>query len=308
MTSGLITTQFGEFERPADRRPDWFWDNVPESAELTVLRMTLDQSVVAGSLKDKRGRRGVGVWEVASGRFRWGRDWADAVRFAESSPMAVAFDDDRIGRYSWPEMTLVDEVGLVGYPPAETLALSPSERFAVVWQRHQGDAGCEVFALDGPIRRVAGGTSGDAWSMPAFSPSENLLACSTGSGDPWWTPDPEEWAEQWDEWLDVYYDECYIPSVGGRVRFGRLIIHDLQTGVGQQHTLEFDLPVGWRPELKNDRYDYWVYGASGIEFLTDDRIRLRLPDDSTADLQLPLPDVVLLPTPEAAEEREDEDE
>lgn len=63
----------GEFQRPLG----WFWDAVASPAEATILRLDPAQSVVAVEVRGPRGRRGVGVWDLASGRAVWAHDWAE---------------------------------------------------------------------------------------------------------------------------------------------------------------------------------------------------------------------------------------
>src|SRR5438874_8129853 len=95
----------GEFERPSG----WFWNAVPAPTEATVLRLDPGFGVAALRVCGPRGRCGVGVWELGTGRARWAHDWADNVRILASGSV-LACGKQGLGRYSWPDMTLVDQV------------------------------------------------------------------------------------------------------------------------------------------------------------------------------------------------------
>ena len=87
----------------------------------------------------------------------------------------------------------------------------------------------------------------------------------------------------------------YGSLTGGIATFGSLVLHDLAEDVTSTHLLQFDLPPGWVPD---DPWDSrWEYGANAIEFPADDLLRLLLPGGHWAQLRLPLPEAVLLPTP-----------
>ena len=267
----------GEFERPSG----WFWNAVPAPTEATVLRLDPGFGVAALRVCGPRGRCGVGVWELGTGRARWAHDWADNVRILASGSV-LACGKQRLGRYSWPEMTLVDEVRAHEY--ADGLVVSPSERLIVTWLNDgQGANGYEVFALDGEIM-----TLGPMCCWPVFSPAERWLACSPGTGGTWWTPTEEDWPAD-------FAEEAEIPSPGGVVTFARLILHDIERNMVSRHRLQFNLEPGWVPaDVWNDR---WRYGAIGLRFQTEDQIEVVLPDGCAAWLRLPLPETVLLPTP-----------
>src|SRR5438067_496337 len=175
----------GEFERPSG----WFWTAVPSPVEVTVLRLDATPGVAALRVCGPGGRCGVGVWELASGRLRWAHDWADNVRILGSGSV-LACGNRRLGRYSWPDMTIMDEVQ--AHECAEGLVVSPSERLVVTWLNDgQGANGYEVFALDVPLRRLDVGeimTLDPMYCWPVFSPAERWLACSPGTGGTRWTP------------------------------------------------------------------------------------------------------------------------
>jgi hypothetical protein len=275
----------GAFERP----PGWFWKGVRSPVEPVILRLDPVHGVAAIRVPGPRHRSGVGVWELAGGRLLWAHDWADNVRLLASGDV-LACADRRLARHSWPDMTRLDEVAAHEY--AEELVVSPSQRLVVTWLNDgQGANGYEVFALDGGLRRLGVGeimTLDPMYCAPAFSPSERLLACSTGADDAWWSP-PEE------DWPDDYAEEAEIPSPGGVTTFGSLLVHDLDRDTVSRHRLQFDLEPGWVPA---DVWDSrWRYGAIGLEFLAEDRLRLVLADGTAVPLRLPLPEAVLLPTP-----------
>src|SRR4051812_42238221 len=92
----------GEFERPSG----WFWTAVPSPTEATVLRLYPAPGVAALRVYGPGGRCGVGVWDLGSGRVRWAHDRADNVRILASGSV-LACGNRRLGRYSWPDMTVV---------------------------------------------------------------------------------------------------------------------------------------------------------------------------------------------------------
>jgi hypothetical protein len=229
----------------------------------------------------------VGVWEVSGGRQVWWHDWADEVALLADT--VVACVDDRLVRYSWPDFTEVDS--LPAPDMAETLIVSPSSELLVVYQNDgQGENGYSVFSLDGPLRQVSdhiGLSTDPMYAMPTFSPSSRLIVAAPGN-EQFWVPPFEDWSEEYEE-------EAEIPSQGGLTSFGTLLVHSLPDDVVTHHDLQFDLPVGWVPE---DCWDArWDYGPIGLSFVGEDLLRVQLPDGTWVDLALPLPSMVLLPTP-----------
>jgi hypothetical protein len=75
------------------------------------------------------------------------------------------------------------------------------------------------------------------------------------------------------------------------------VLHDIERDMASVHLLQFDLEAGWVPE---DRWTTVGVRAIGLEFRTDDQVRLVVPDGTTVDLPLPLPSAVILPTPAPA--------
>jgi hypothetical protein len=275
----------GEFERPSG----WFWNGVSSPVEATILGLDPAYGVAAVRVSGPRGRCGVGVWRLGSGRVLWAHDWADNVRIL-ASDVVLACVNGRLSRHSWPQMTKIDEVDAHRY--VEQLVVSPSQRLVVTALNDgQGANGYELFGLDGALRRLNVGevmTLNPMYCPPVFSPAERLVACSPGMGGSWWTP-----AEA--DWPDDFAEEAEIPSLGGVVTFAWLLVHDIERNVVSRHRLQFDLQPGWVP---TDVWDSrWEYGAVGLEFVTEDHIQLVLPDGTAVQLRLPLPEAVLLPTP-----------
>ena len=59
------------------------------------------------------------------------------------------------------------------------------------------------------------------YCQPVFSPSERLVPCSPGTGEIWWTPPEEDWPD------DFTLRKPRLPSLGGVVTFGWLLVHDI---------------------------------------------------------------------------------
>jgi hypothetical protein len=222
------------------------------------------------------------------GRVLWSNDWADGVALLRDT--LVACVKDRLVRYSWPELAVIDEAAAPEL--AENLIPSPSGRLLVVHQNDgQGMNGYQVFSLDGPLRRVSdhiGLNEEPMYAMPVFSASERFVASAPGNNVFWVPP--------YDDWPQEYGEEAEIPSNGGLTKFADLLVHDLRADVVTRHELQFDLAAGWVPE---DCFDgRWTYGPIDLDFPADDRLRVRLPDGAWVDVSVPLPDKVLLPIPD----------
>jgi hypothetical protein len=176
---------------------------------------------------------------------------------------------------------------------AESLVVSPSERFVAAFLNDgQGMNGFELFSLDGPIRRISGPmmTRAGMYCLPVFSPSECLLACSPGEGGWWWFKE-----ERWPEAME---NEDDLASPGELATFGSLVLHTIERNTTTIHPLQIDLPSGWIPADPWD--ERWDYGLIGLEFVTDDSLHVLLPDDTSVDLSLPLPEAVRLPIPKTS--------
>lgn len=198
----------------------------------------------------------------------------------------------RLIRCSYPDLVVQDELAYgLSQAGIDAVVVSPSERLALTHLNSgAGEHGYELFGLDGPIRRLGLGalfTLAPMYAPPVFSPAEHLVACSPGAGS-WWVPPPADWPDEFD-------DEAAIPSRGGPAEFGSIVLHDLAADAITRHSLRFELEPGWVPTDPED--PRWHYGATGIAFLTDDVLRIRLPDDTDVDLPLPLPALIPLPTP-----------
>ncbi|SMD18906.1 hypothetical protein [Kibdelosporangium aridum] len=278
----MQTISLDGLEHPAERR--WEHRGLPYPAEAEVLRR--NGNIVAAA-PVTNGPRGVGVWDLDNGKLRFWDAWGDTVRFLESGMLVVV--DGKISLLSWPDLATLESVDAPYM--AETFVVSPSEKTLVVHQNDgQGMNGYEVFSL-GPLTKQSdhiGLCEDPMYSMPVFSPSERYVACSPG-GDYFWVPDEADWPQDWDK------DEAEIPSTGGQIRFGDLLVHDLATDTVARSRLRFELEPGWVPQ---DCWDSrWHYGAIDLEFVADEHIKLRLPDGTWVELALPLPDTVVLPTP-----------
>ena len=202
-----------------------------------------------------------------------------------SGPALVVSEPDRrrLVRYRWPSMEVLDELAWRPSPcgcAVEGLVVSPSERLLVAWTNTgQGENGYEVYALDGPLRRLSHldrdaepCTLRSMYCWPRLSPDERLVVCSPGTNEPWWVPPEEDWPDDWDH----YGSEWAIPSRGGRTMFATLVVHEIASDVATTHRLLFDLEAGWVPDDPED--PRWVYGAIDLAFTGDDAIRLQLPD------------------------------
>lgn len=272
-------------ELPRERR--WEHRNDRYPTEAIVLRQTGD--IVAASPNERRRPRGVGVWDLSTGRLLWWSVWGDYVRFLASGMIACV--DWRIVRYRWPDLTELDSTEAPDQ--AEEFVVAPSERMLVVYQNSgQGENGYQVFSLDEgfpSISRKPGLSTPPMYVPPVFSPSERQILCAPGTDGCFWVPDEEHWPADWDG------EEVEIPSIGGPAKFGDVLVHDLETDVITRHELRYELDPGWVPEDCED--GRWNYGPIGLEFPAEDRIRLRQPDSTWIELTLPLPRTVLLPTP-----------
>jgi hypothetical protein len=281
------------------------WPNTPQ--------VSADGTRIIVAVTDRDGHWGVGLWnlnEPDRGRLVCWYDRASAVCLLPSQrALLVVFDplarrDEpvaRLVRYSWPDLVVVDEAEAPLY--TEAMVVSASERALVSWWSDgNGCTGYEVFALDGPLRQLGSDDPGHpdlSWPgmycRPVFSPSERLVVCCPGI-DFWWVPeDEDDWPATSFEAGGRIRDEAAIPSLGGRTTFATLVVHDLEQDSVTEHALQFDLVPGWVPDDGWD--DRWNHGAIGLAFVTEDRVRVVLPDGVAVELTLPLPRDVLLPTP-----------
>ncbi len=230
----------------------------------------------------------------------WDQRWADAFQLRSGTEVLVAMMEPdtvqgiegipyRVQRLAFPSREIVCDC-VFGLPQrgVEELVVSPSERLAVAFLNSgDGKCGYEVFAIDGTIRRLGIGqpfTLPEMLSPPAFSPDERLLVSATASGDRAWWADPKDKKRN-----------ARTPAAGGHVTFGLVVVHDLEKNLVTRHRLELDLPAGWMPS--DHRAERWV-GPEGVEFVDEQCIEIGMPDGSDVELQLPLPDAVLLPLPD----------
>jgi hypothetical protein len=317
--SGMVAFSFadavapGLFEVPPDSPPARPWTRPEELAwgpgtRAGRLSVAADGGAVAAQFRRHRAagyhKGAVGVWETGSGRLLW---WQEDNAVLHPSRPQVLVEATRMGshpaggiahrlvRYAWPEMRVLDDL-VYGLPESgvDDLVVSPSGRLLLTYLNSgQGQNGYELFDLDGPLRRLGVGeifTLGPMACPPVFSPSERLVACSPGPRGTFWTPGEEDWPDD-----DGSLEELEIPSTGGIATFGSLVLHDIVENVVSTHLLQFDLPPGWVPDDPQD--SRWEYGANAVEFPAGDLVRLLLPDGQRAELHLPLPAAVLLPTP-----------
>ena len=128
----------------------------------------------------------------------------------------------------------------------------------------------------------------DATSL-AVSASQKVVVVGQSDelagGGYFWVPEDEE--------NDDWFGDVEIPSIGGRVRFGDLVIHDLADDTVTVRELLVDLPEGWRPAACDD--PQWTRGASELRFESAERLRLRLPDGVWVDVTVQGPDSIVLP-------------
>jgi hypothetical protein len=96
-------------------------------------------------------------------------------------------------------------------------------------------------------------------------------------------------------WADRKGSDWSTPAAGGKVTFGFIVIHDIEKNRLSRHSLEFELEPGWIPSEPRD--SRWI-GPEGVEFVADGRIEIGLPDGSDVELELPLAESVVLPTPD----------
>jgi hypothetical protein len=294
----------GEFELP-----ELPWYERRASRECPSVRAAWVRTSADGGTIAAQAWHGVGVWQRADGRLGWWRHPAAGHPLRSGETLLVSeYHHHRLVRYAWPQMRVLDEVA---YPRAawqhggevEELIMSPSQRLVVGWFTDgQGSSGYQVFSLEGPLRALSHrGPDADPCTLepmhagPVVSPQERLVVCAPGSrsgGWLWWQPEGEEWPVDWAE------DDALVPSRGGVATFSELVVHDIARDTATTHLLQVDLEPGWVPD---DPWDpRWRYGASGLEFLAEDRLRIRLPDDTPVELRLPLPAAVRLPTPARA--------
>jgi hypothetical protein len=280
------------------------WDG-PGRAGIRHVQADRDRRVVAelADFHGGRGRRtrGVGVWHLDGtsgepGRLLWWAEAEAACLLPSGDALLVLEYGVRVVRYAWPELTELDEVRVHEY--AEDIVVSPSERRFLTWLNDgQGANGYEVYGLAGKLSDLEVGedmTIDTMFGAPVFSPSDRLVACTHGQArdfGAWWSPDDEDE----DAWPDDVEDELAVPGPGGVTTVGWLVIHDIEDDIVSRHELRFDLAPGWLPDHVED--GRWVDALVEPAFPADDRLRLTLADGNALELQLPLPDEVLLPTP-----------
>ncbi len=162
----------------------------------------------------------------------------------------------------------------------EEIAASGSGSWLVTQRNSgQGEWGYDVFRSS-PLARVAGIAEepGYMLDLPKFSEDESFLLGAAGQGflGSWWskTGDPEE------------------PAHGGAVSMGFLFLHRFPTHKVTRHELRVVLPKGWLPK---DPWDGW-YGPREIS-VTGKKIRLVPSWGIPVEIALPLPKIIVLPTP-----------
>jgi hypothetical protein len=230
-------------------------------------------------------RGGWAVWEPESGKLVHVLEPAcvDFHWLQESEQALVLYETalSRIVRLSVPDFQPVEELAFeLPYESIHELVVSPSERYVVAYLNSgAGECGFELFRLEGGIQRTGIAelfTLAIMSVAPRFSPNERLIAfLEADEGARWFDEDAEE-----------------LRKAGGAQPWQVLHLIEVETGEGTRHAMRLDLAPGWDPD--SDELTHWEY-SDGVEFVSDDTIRVYLPRaPRSADLRLPLPEVVLL--------------
>ena len=144
----------------------------------------------------------------------------------------------------------------------------------------QGEWGYDVFRTS-PLAREAGVTTerGYILDLPVFSHDESFLVGAAGEG----------FLGGW--WADADQDPDEPPRPGVK-SLGFLFVHRLPKHRVTRHALRVKLPKGWAPE---DPWTQW-YGPREVA-VRDDRVRMMPSWGVPVEAKLPLPRVIVLPTP-----------
>jgi hypothetical protein len=147
----------------------------------------------------------------------------------------------------------------------------------------QGEWGYDVFRT-APLSREAGVTTerGYILDLPAFAPDESFLVGAAG----------EKFLGGW--WADPDQDPDEPPRPGPK-SLGFLFVHRLPKHRVTRHELRVKVPKGWAPE---DPWAEW-YGPRKIT-VRGDRVRMMPSWGVPFEIKLPLPRVIVLPTPHPA--------
>jgi hypothetical protein len=163
----------------------------------------------------------------------------------------------------------------------EEIAASRSGEWLVTQRiSGQGEWGYDVFRTS-PLAREAGVTTerGFILDLPVFAPDESFLVGAAGEG----------FTGGW--WADADQDIDEPPRAGVK-SIGFLFVHRLPKHRVTRHDLRVKLPKGWAPV---DPWDGW-YGPREIA-VRRDRVRMKTWWGVPFEVKLPLPRVIVLPTP-----------
>ena len=161
------------------------------------------------------------------------------------------------------------------------VAASPSGAWLVTQRiSGQGEWGYDVFRT-APLSREAGvdQEKGYILEVPAFAKDESFLIGGAGRG----------FLGGW--WADLDQDPDEPPRPGSKT-IGFLFVHRLPSHKVTRHELRVKLPKGWLPL---DPWKGW-YGPQEIE-IVGKRVRMMPSWGVPFEVALPLPKVVVLPTP-----------
>jgi hypothetical protein len=169
----------------------------------------------------------------------------------------------------------------------EEISISASGTWLVTRRNSgQGESGYDIFSVNG-LERCGGIAEeyGYIIEIPRFSQDETVAVTGIGLS----------WLGGWWSHRD---DDIDVPSRGGVMSIGTLLVHDLIDHRTVRHDLDMDIPKGWLPN--DSEQDIWSC-VRDIQ-AEPDGIRMTLPGGTRIAVKLYLRNhrgPILLPTPAA---------
>lgn len=165
-------------------------------------------------------------------------------------------------RRSWPGKELIATCPIS--PPRGWLvrvAASPADFMAAYRWQDQTESGFELMFVGPKPHEIQGaGYAGQTLlDGPVFSPSGVWIAGAAGRDEAWWSPDPED---------------PTVPSRGGHVAIGTLVIGDVEHARYTEVQVTADLPRGWLPIAPESLESQFIRAP---RFLDAERLELRFP-------------------------------
>ena len=292
-----IHLRLGDRELDLDPPPDW--NGAAEGLRVWCIRPHPSEPVVAVDLASSQ-HAGFGLWDTRSGHFlRWLPQRSTGARWLNRGlSLLVAINEmgraedggisHRLQRIAWPSSEILDDCQF-GLPQCciDDLVVSASERLALAWLNSgQGECGYVLLLIAGGLQCLNRGpifSLNTMVSAPSFAPSEQFVISAAGTNEPLWWTDPNNHQRDWN-----------TPAKGGLITFGQIFVHDLEADQITAHRIDFDLPSGWIPD---DPDNGWWMAPRSPEYLSEDRIQFQLPDRSCVELDVPLPEAVVLAAP-----------